>query len=67
LELLRGDDLESVSSRRDGVIRPPLSAWRDEFLASGEAGLKPREVQLDNEEVRRLKGVVADVATTTTC
>jgi transposase-like protein len=62
LELLRGADLESVS-RRHGVTAATLSTWRDEFLASGEAGLKRREVQVEDEETRRLKSVVADLAT----
>ena len=62
LELLRGADLESLS-RRHGVTAATLSAWRDDFLASGEAGLKRREVQVDDEETRRLKSVVADLAT----
>jgi transposase-like protein len=62
LELLRGADLESLS-RRHGVTAATLSTWRDEFLASGEAGLKRREVHVDDEETRRLKSVVADLAT----
>jgi transposase-like protein len=62
LELLRGADLESLS-RRHGVTAATLSTWRDEFLASGEAGLKRREVHVDDEETRRLKRVVADLAT----
>jgi transposase-like protein len=62
LELLRGADLESLS-RRHGVTAATLSTWREEFLASGEAGLKRREVQVDDEETRRLKSVVADLAT----
>jgi transposase-like protein len=61
LELLRGVDLESVS-RRHGVTAATLSAWRDDFLASGEAGLKRREVDVDSEETRRLKTVVAEQA-----
>ena len=61
LELLRGADLESVS-RRHGVTAATLSAWRDDFLASGEAGLKRREVDVDSEETRRLKTVVAEQA-----
>lgn len=62
LELLRGADLESLS-RRHGVTAATLSAWRDDFLASGEAGLKRREMPVDDEETRRLKRVVADLAT----
>jgi transposase-like protein len=62
LELLRGADLESLS-RRHGVTAATLSAWRDDFLASGEAGLKRREVAVESEETRRLKSVVAELAT----
>jgi transposase InsO family protein len=60
LELLRGADLDSVS-RRHGVTAATLSSWRDEFLASGEAGLKSRETHVDEEETQRLKRVVARI------
>ena len=63
LELLRGADLESVS-RRHGVTAATLSTWRDEFLASGEAGLKRREMAVEDAEVQRLKRVVAEQAVT---
>ncbi len=36
LRLLRGEDLESVS-RVLGVTAATLTAWRDAFLAAGEA------------------------------
>ena len=62
LELLRGADLESVS-RHHGVTAAKLSQWRDEFLAGGEARLKHREEAVENEDTRRLKNVVADLAT----
>jgi len=62
LELLRGTDLESLS-RRHGVTAATLSTWRDDFLAAGEAGLKRREVDVESEDTRRLKSVVADLAT----
>ena len=39
-----------------------LSQWRDRFLASGEVGLKTRETEVDDEERRRLKSVVATVS-----
>lgn len=61
LELLRGADLESVS-RRHGVTVAKLSAWREAFLAGGEAHLKSRETHVDDEETQRLKRVVADQA-----
>jgi len=62
LELLRGADLESVS-RRHGVTAAKLSQWRDEFLAGGEARLKHREEAVEDEDTRRLKSVVAELAT----
>jgi transposase-like protein len=43
LRLLRGEDLELVS-RELGVTAAELSAWRDAFLAAGEASLKTRPV-----------------------
>ena len=61
LELLRGADLESVS-RRHGVTAAKLSAWRDEFLAGGEAHLRSRETHVDDEETQRLKRVVTEQA-----
>lgn len=63
LELLRGAELESVS-RRHGVTAATIPAWRDDFLASGEAGLKRRETHVDDEETQRLKRVVAEQAAT---
>jgi hypothetical protein len=62
LELLRGADLESLS-RRHRVTAATLSAWRDDFLASGEAGLKRRELAVEAEETRRLKSAVAELVT----
>jgi len=62
LEVLRGADLETLS-RRHGVTAARISAWRDAFLAGGEDRLKYREVAVEDEETRRLKNVVADLAT----
>lgn len=61
LELLRGADLE-LTSRKYRVTAATLTAWRDRFLAGGEAGLKTREADVDDEERRRLKSVVATVS-----
>ena len=41
LRLLRGEDLETVS-RSLGVTAAALTAWRDAFLAGGEANLATR-------------------------
>ena len=62
LELLKGTDLDSLS-RRHGVTAAKLSQWRDDVLAGGEARLKHREEAVESEDTRRLKGVVADLAT----
>jgi len=61
LELLRGADLEATS-RKHRVTVATLTQWRDRFLTSGEAGLKSREVAIDDEENRRLKSVVANLS-----
>jgi transposase-like protein len=61
LELLRGADLESTS-RKYRVTIATLIEWRDCFLASGEAGMKSREVDSEDEEKRRLKFAVANVS-----
>jgi hypothetical protein len=45
LKLLRGADLESLS-RKYAVTAVTLSAWRDAFLAGGEATLKVRQEDL---------------------
>src|SRR5215468_6720220 len=54
LELLRGADLESTS-RKYRVTAATLTEWRDRFLAGGESILKTREVDVEDEEKRRLK------------
>ena len=61
LELLRGADLESLS-RKYVVTAATLSAWRDAFLAAGEAGLKIRQEDLVDEQGRRMKSVIAELA-----
>ena len=61
LDLLRGADLESTS-RKHRVTIATLTEWRDRFLTTGEAGLKSRAVEPDDEETRRLKSVVANIS-----
>ena len=61
LELLRGRIFETLS-RRNSVTAATISNWRDVFLASGEAGLKSREADVEDEEKQRLKSVVAELA-----
>lgn len=61
LELLRGADLES-RSRKHGVTAATLSEWREAFLAGGEEGLKIRQEDLVDEQGRRMKSVIAELA-----
>src|ERR1044072_9438396 len=61
LELLRGADLESTS-RKYRVTAATLTEWRDRFLAGGEAILKSREADVEDEEKRRLKSAVANIS-----
>jgi len=63
LELLRGEDLENLS-RKYAVTAATLSAWRDSFLAGGEAGLKAREEEPVDENGQRMKSVIAELAMT---
>jgi len=60
LRLLRGEDLELVS-RELGVTAAELSAWRDGFLAGGEASLKTRPADGRDVEIGRLKAKVGDL------
>jgi transposase len=60
LRLLRGEDLE-ILSRELGVTAATLAAWRETFLAAGEASLKTREPDHRDEEAQRLKAKVGEV------
>jgi len=61
LELLRGADLESTS-RKYGLPAAALTEWRDAFLAAGAEGLKIRQEDLVDEQGRRQKRVIAELA-----
>ena len=60
LRLLRGEDLELLS-RELGVTAAELSAWRDAFLAAGEAALKTRPADGRDHEIGRLKAKVGEL------
>ena len=55
LRLLRGEDLELVS-RELGVTAVELTAWRDAFLAAGEASLKTRPADGRDVEIGLVEG-----------
>jgi transposase-like protein len=60
LRLLRGEDLEMVS-RSLGVAAATLSAWRDAFLAGGEAKLAARPTEGEALESERLKARLGEM------
>ena len=60
LRLLRGEDLEMVS-RSLGVTAATLTAWRDAFLAGGEAKLATRPADGETLESGRLKARLGEM------
>jgi transposase len=60
LRLLRGEDLETVS-RSLGVTAATLTAWRDAFLAAGEASLATRPADGEDLESERLKARLGEM------
>ena len=60
LRLLRGEDLETVS-RALGVTAATLTAWRDAFLAAGEASLATRPADGEERESERLKAKLGEM------
>jgi transposase len=60
LRLLRGEDLETVS-RSLGVIAGTLTAWRDSFLAGGEAALTSRPTDGETLESEQLKARLGEM------
>ena len=60
LRLLRGEDLETVS-RALGVTAATLTAWRDAFLAAGEASLTSRPSDGEELESERLKARLGEM------
>ena len=60
LRLLRGEDLELLA-RELGVTAATLSAWRDDFLAGGQAALKSRPADDRDDEIARLRSKVGEL------
>ncbi len=61
LALLRGADLESTSCIY-GVTAATVSKLREAFLPGGEEGLNIRQEDLVDEQGRRMKSVIAELA-----
>lgn len=60
LELLRGADLDMLS-RKLGVTAATLSAWREQFLAGGQANLKSRAPDARDDELLRLRAKIGEI------
>ena len=60
LRLLRGEDLVAVP-RSLGVTAAALTAWRDAFLAAGEASLATRPRDGEELESERLKARLGEM------
>ena len=60
LRLLRGESLDLLS-RELGVTAATLSAWRDDFLAGGQAALKSRPADDRDDEIARLRAKVGEL------
>jgi transposase-like protein len=60
LRALRGEDLDALS-RELGVTAGTIAQWREQFLASGQAGLKSRVTNEREGELGRLRGKVGEL------
>ena len=60
LRALRGDDLD-VLSRELGVTAGTIAQWREQFLASGQVGLKSRAADERDDELGRLRAKVGEL------
>jgi hypothetical protein len=60
LRVLRGEDLDTLS-REVGVTAATIAGWRDQFLASGQAGLRARLADERDEEIARLRAKVGEI------
>ena len=54
LELLRGGDAVELA-RRHGLSQVQLFAWRDRFLQAGQAALRTRQGQAEQERDRQVR------------
>jgi transposase-like protein len=60
LRILRGEDLDSLS-RELGVTAATLALWRDQFLVSGQSGLRSRRGDARDDEVGRMKAKIGEI------
>ena len=60
LRVLRGENLDALS-RELGVTAATIAGWRDQFLASGQAGLRSRPADERDEAIARLRAKVGEI------
>ncbi|MGH9071883.1 MAG: IS3 family transposase [Acidimicrobiales bacterium] len=60
LRVLRGEDLDSLS-RELRVTAAAIAQWRDQFLASGQAGLRSRDSDERDLEISRMKTKIGEI------
>lgn len=59
VRILKGEALDALS-RELKVSTSRLSEWRDEFMASGQAGLKSREPDHRDEQIKELHAKIGE-------
>ena len=60
LRVLRGEDLDALSHEL-GVTAGMIAHWRDQFLASGQAGVKSHLADERDDELRRLRAKIGEL------
>lgn len=60
LRVLRGEDLDALARELE-IKAQTIAGWRDDFLASGQAGLKSRQGDALQDENARLKRKVGEL------
>lgn len=60
LRVLKGEALDAVS-RSLKISTTKLAAWRDEFLEAGQAGLKAREPDHRDEQIKDLHAKIGEI------
>lgn len=60
LRLLRGEDLDALS-RELGVTAAAMAQWRDQFLASGQTGLRSRVADERDDQIGRMKAKIGEI------
>ena len=60
LRVLRGEELDALS-RELGVTAGAIAQWREQFLTSGQSGLKSRPTDERDDELGRLLAKVGEL------